>query len=95
MQTLLAQKLLAVFRPDPLRAEGVAKEESEGLGRLVFRSRGRTSGRVSLETDDGRLVFKLTQPGRLKDLENHLTTSKPAVFLPAREAFSMYDLNPT
>jgi energy-coupling factor transporter ATP-binding protein EcfA2 len=91
MHTLLAQKLLAVFRPDPLRAEGVAKEEWEGLGRLVFRSPGSTSGRVSLETDDGRLVFNLTRPGRLRGLENHLTTSKPAVFLPAREAFSMYE----
>jgi hypothetical protein len=44
-----------------------------------------------LETDDGRLLFKLTQPGRLTHLENHLNRSKPSVFLPAREAFSMFE----
>jgi hypothetical protein len=91
MKTLLAQKLLAVFRPDPMRPEGAAKEESEGLGRLVFRGRGRTSGKVSLETDGGQLTFSLTTPGNLKILKDELAQSKPAVFLPAREAFSMYE----
>ena len=91
LRTLLPQKLLGVFRPDPIRPEGMPKSELEGLGRLVFRGQGRTSGRVRMETDKGSLSFRLTTPGRIQDFKDDLPISQPAVFLPAREAFSMFE----
>jgi energy-coupling factor transporter ATP-binding protein EcfA2 len=65
LTTLLAQKLVAVFRPDSMRPEGAPKDELGGLGRLVFRKMGRHSGHVTLASDTGKLKFTLTSLGRL------------------------------
>jgi ABC-type transport system involved in cytochrome c biogenesis ATPase subunit len=88
---VLAQKLVAVFRPDPIRPKDTDKAENAGLGRLVFRSKGRTSGHVSLHTDAGKVSFRLTTPGRLTELKDHLPHSAPALFIPSREMLAMFE----
>jgi energy-coupling factor transporter ATP-binding protein EcfA2 len=91
MLTLLSQKLMGVFRPDPLRPEGGAKDETEGLGRLVTRGRRRACGSVQMETDAGKIFFELTTLGNFRLHVDDLARSGPAVFLPAREVLSMFE----
>jgi ABC-type transport system involved in cytochrome c biogenesis ATPase subunit len=90
-ERVLAQKLVGVFRPDPARPESTNKAERGGLGRLVFRSKGRTSGSVKLITDKGDVSFRLTTLGRLTDLLASLPKSERALFIPSREAFAMFE----
>jgi ABC-type hemin transport system ATPase subunit len=91
LTTLLAQKLVAVFRPDSMRPEEAPKDELGGLGRLVFRKKGRNSGHVKLASDAGKLQFTLTSLGRLKNLEDALPSGGAALFIPSREALAMYE----
>jgi ABC-type transport system involved in cytochrome c biogenesis ATPase subunit len=91
LETLLKQKLVNVFRPDPVRPEEAPREQSEGLGRLVYRMKGRASGSVELFTDEGAISFKLTTLGRLSDLKDKLPRSENALFIPSRECLAMYD----
>lgn len=91
LTTLLAQKLVAVFRPDSMRPEGAPKDELGGLGRLVFRKMGRHSGHVTLASDTGKLKFTLTSLGRLANLEDALPSGGAALFIPSREALAMYE----
>lgn len=57
MLTVLGQKLMGVFRPDPLMPADLGQTEVEGLGRLVTRGSGRSDAGVRLETDAGRVFL--------------------------------------
>lgn len=79
LTTVLAQKLLAVFRPDG------------GLQRIVHRRRGRTKATVALRTDSGDAVFTLSSLGNIQVTRNKLGEIGSAIFIPAREMFSAYE----
>jgi len=89
--TVLGQKLVSVFRPDPVRPAGVQKEELEGLGRLVFRKKGRSNSTVKILLDDKPLSFRITTLGRLSHLESSWEHTSRALFLPTRETVAMFE----
>lgn len=77
----LAQKLVGVFRP-----------ADDGLGRVVQRKLGRGSARVDLTGDNNETItFKVTTPGNLHVESDSITSVDSAVFIPSREALSMYE----
>jgi energy-coupling factor transporter ATP-binding protein EcfA2 len=88
--TLLAQKLIAVFRPDPIGREEESTEAG-GLGRLVFRKMGRHRGQVRLNSDAGKVKFTLTTLGRLTVLEDSFQNVETSIFIPSREVLAMYE----
>lgn len=75
----LKEKLAVVFRPDKLNP-----------GRLVHRKVGRGSAMVTVNVGSGGLSFKLTRLGKLTIEDNSLPSAKPSIFIPSREAVSMY-----
>ncbi len=80
LQVALAQKLVAVFKPD-----------GGGLGRLVTRGIGRGSSSVFLRADSGEQRLNLSTLGNLRVDVSSLPTPERAVFLPAREMLSVYE----
>jgi len=81
INTRLAQKLVGVFRP-----------ADDGLGRLVQRRVGRGSGQIRVEDDaDNAMVFRITTPGNLHVERDTLTAVDSSVFIPSREALSIFE----
>ena len=80
-ETKLAQKLIGVFRP-----------ADSGLGRIVQRNVGRSSAVVGMVGANGeRCKFRVTTPGNLHVDTDTVSSTRSAVFLPSREALSMYE----
>jgi energy-coupling factor transporter ATP-binding protein EcfA2 len=80
LETVLAQKLLGVFRP-----------HEAGLGRLVYRRLGRGSGSVELKADSGELFFTLSNLGKLTVKKDSLPKTERSIFIPSREALAMFE----
>lgn len=81
--TLVADKLAKVFRP-----------QEDSLGRLVNRTKGRSSGQVKLQfTDNSRfLTFTATTLGKLsaKRRGEEVTQTETCLFIPSREVLSFH-----
>ena len=76
----LKEKLAGVFQPD-----------DRSIGRLVRRSRGRTSSEIRLDVSEARFQFKLSSLGNVTSTVRSVSEKSPAsIFLPAREVLSMY-----
>jgi energy-coupling factor transporter ATP-binding protein EcfA2 len=80
LETLLAQKLIGVFRP-----------HEDALGRLVYRRVGRGSGAVEMKADSADLRFTVSTLGNLAIQRNTLPSTQRCIFVPSREAFAMYE----
>ncbi len=77
---MLREKLARVFRPDDLNT-----------GRLVWRVGGRISARARVDTASGSTAFTLSNLGNLNLEEACLLESGSALFVPSREALSIYE----
>ena len=80
LETVLAQKLLGVFRP-----------HEAALGRLVYRRIGRGTGSVELRLEEGELLFTLSTLGKLTVKKDTLPKTERSVFVPSREALAMFE----
>ncbi len=76
---VLTTKLTAVFRPDEWR-----------ISRLVRRARGRNKATIQLDFDEGGVRFSVTTTGGVKVMELERATLPTTIFLPPREALSIY-----
>jgi energy-coupling factor transporter ATP-binding protein EcfA2 len=79
-QTLLAQKLSGVYRPD-----------NDQISRLVTRVRGGQRMTAHLSSDAGEAKFSVNKQGKLSVSKETLPLSEPCIFIPSREALAMYE----
>lgn len=70
---------------------GVYKPVGDNPGRIVSRGIGRNHARIDLEFDSGNISFKITTPGNIQVIENNLKNNEKAIFIPSREALSIYE----
>jgi ABC-type ATPase involved in cell division len=80
-QAKLAQKLVSVFQP-----------ADQALGRIVQRNVGRSSAAINMNGDsEETIAFRVTTPGNLHIDRDSLTRTDSAIFIPSREALSMFE----
>lgn len=80
LEGILAAKLAGVFKPDDM-----------ALNRLISRAPGAGNAQVTLTTDTGETMFRITSKGGLSAVRTTIKKVERSIFIPSREALSLFE----